>query len=253
MVQLSPDQAPPELRSLFDPCAPAGIRCFAVLEGHAAGCIWTDDPACPAWAVLQEAGFGSLYLGGALDATVLRQVITRLHREGDVLIGLWPGDERFGLLPAGPDYDGAVLEFSDRLKSLDAYLQVPAGCEVRRMDRALFVRSRSCTLIAAIFGGVDKALSEGLGICLMEGEEILSEAFAGPAALGLIELGTETGEAVQRRGYATITCAHLARACEGLGYRTYWNCDKENRASAAVARKLGFETEREYRLWAWFK
>jgi RimJ/RimL family protein N-acetyltransferase len=43
------------------------------------------------------------------------------------------------------------------------------------------------------------------------------------------------------------------RACEGLGYRTYWICARQNRASAAVARKLGFRTEREYRLWAWFK
>ena len=73
MIQLAAGQAPPGLRSLLDRGAPASIRCFAVLESRAAGPIWTDDPAHPAWAVLQEAGFGSLYLGGALDAPVLRQ------------------------------------------------------------------------------------------------------------------------------------------------------------------------------------
>jgi RimJ/RimL family protein N-acetyltransferase len=40
---------------------------------------------------------------------------------------------------------------------------------------------------------------------------------------------------------------------ELLGYQTYWNCAKGNVASATLARKLGYHTEKEYRLLAWSK
>jgi RimJ/RimL family protein N-acetyltransferase len=87
----------------------------------------------------------------------------------------------------------------------------------------------------------------------MKGSQILSEAYAGPSAIGLIEIGTTTHERYRGRGYATLTCAHLVEACEALGFQTYWNCAKHNLASAAIARKLGYCVEREYKLVAWFK
>jgi RimJ/RimL family protein N-acetyltransferase len=37
-----------------------------------------------------------------------------------------------------------------------------------------------------------------------------------------------------------------------MGQQTWWNCAKQNVASAALARKLGYRTEREYRVLAWF-
>jgi RimJ/RimL family protein N-acetyltransferase len=71
--------------------------------------------------------------------------------------------------------------------------------------------------------------------------------------MDIVEMGVTTRAQYQRRGYATLTCAHLIRACEERGYRTYWNCAKQNLASAAVARKLGYRREKVYRLLAWFK
>jgi hypothetical protein len=40
-------------------------------------------------------------------------------------------------------------------------------------------------------------------------DEILSQAYAGPAAGGLIEIGTGTPEQHQRKGYAIVVCARL--------------------------------------------
>jgi RimJ/RimL family protein N-acetyltransferase len=56
-----------------------------------------------------------------------------------------------------------------------------------------------------------------------------------------------------QKGYATITCAHLIQEMEQQGYLTYWNCAKDNQASIALARKLGYQTEKVYRLLAWFR
>jgi len=40
---------------------------------------------------------------------------------------------------------------------------------------------------------------------------------------------------------------------ERMGYCTYWNCAKANQASIALTRRLGFRTEKEYRLMEWRK
>ena len=106
---------------------------------------------------------------------------------------------------------------------------------------------------AAVFGSAERALEKGVGLCLMRGEEVLCEAFAGPAARGLIEISTTTGAPYRERGHATLACSRLIRSCEGLGYRTYWNRAAQSHACAAVARKLGYGNGRAYRLVAGFR
>jgi RimJ/RimL family protein N-acetyltransferase len=169
---------------------------------------------------------------------------------------LWPDDERIQLLPTAPDYDGFTLDFTNRPAGvgLDVYLrQIPDGCSVRSVDRQLFELSEDRDFYRTLYGSADQALEKGLARFLMCGDEIRCEAYAYFAALGTIEIATSTREPYHGRGYATLTCAHLIQDCEAQGYQTYWNCARQNLASAAVARKLGYRIEKEYRLLAWFK
>lgn len=256
MLQLSADQASPNLRALFDLHDPAGIRCFAVLEGDSAGRIFTDDPAKPTWGIVQESAYGTVYLGGTLTAAGLAALIDRLRRDRDVLIGLWPDDDRRDLLPPNPDYDGFAIDFTDRPigQGLEPYLQaVPDGCQIRRVDAELLERCAERDGQIATYGSLEKALENMIGYCLLVGDEIACEAFSGAPTLGIREMGVETKEAYRGRGYATITCAHLIQACEQAGYQTYWNTSRQNLPSIALAHKLGYRQEREYRLLAWFK
>jgi RimJ/RimL family protein N-acetyltransferase len=256
MFQILPDQVTPQLRSLFDPYMPAGFRCFAVLDGNVVGRILTDDPADPTCGVVQEGAFGTVYPAGAIDAPTWRELIADLRDDGDVLVGLWPDDGRIDLLPLARDYDGFTLDFTDRPigAGLDAYLrQPPDGCHMRNLDSELFERSQDRDFYSALYGSAERALQNIQARFLMRGDEICCEAYAYFAALDTIEIATSTSVPYHGRGYATITCAHLIRACERQGYRTYWNCAKQNLASAAVARKLGYRKEKEYRLLAWFK
>jgi RimJ/RimL family protein N-acetyltransferase len=95
-------------------------------------------------------------------------------------------------------------------------------------------------------------LEKGFGFCLVSEQELVSEAFAADAALGMIEIGTISGECYRRRGYAAVCCAHLIRECEARSYRTYWNCSKDNQASAGLARRLGYQTEKQFRYVVWY-
>jgi len=254
-TQLDPHNDSPALRSLFNPRQPAALRCFAVLEGTAAGVVFTDDPLYPTWAVVQEGGFGTLYPGGDLPPAVLNQLIADLRPQGEVLIGLWPDDARLEQLPKDADYDGWVIEFSQRDNLTKPFPLLPAGLALHPIDLELFDRLADRKLYIAIFGSAEAALQQGFGLCLLRpspvGDKLLCEAFAGPRALGLIEIGVETREDYRRRGYASIACAALIEQCDRQGYPPYWNCDKRNQASLALAHKLGFGGGREYRLLAW--
>lgn len=253
MIYLASNEAT-ALYTLFDLTMPASVRCLLVLDGTIDGHILTDNPTNPAWAVVREVAYGTTFLGGTFDASLLAQIITALRQNGDVAMLLLPDDRHLPMLPP-PEYDGYAIDFTDRPigAGLDDYLRVPEGCAIRRIDRALFDRSADRETNIAAFGSVEQALEKWTGFFLMRGDEVLSEASAGPAAMGVVELGVATPEQHLRKGYATITCTHLIQTCESLGYQTYWNTAKQNLASMALARKLGFRKEVEHRVLAWFK
>jgi RimJ/RimL family protein N-acetyltransferase len=129
---------------------------------------------------------------------------------------------------------------------------VPAGCELLPTDAVWFERCRYRDYYAAYFGSAERTLAVGFGFCLVRGQELLAEAFAADAALGMYEIGTITAESQRRQGYATVTCAHLIQECESRGFRTYWNCSKDNQSSADLARRLGYRTEKEFRYLVWY-
>jgi RimJ/RimL family protein N-acetyltransferase len=250
------DQVSSKLRSLFSPNMPISLRCFAILNGDAVGRILVDDPMEPEHAIVQEMGDGAIYMGGLLTAPILSEAINLLRKDKDVIIGVWHDDPRLAwLLSLSPDYDGAAIDFTNRPvgEGLRQFLPVPEGCRLQAIDADLFQRLAHPTRYVSVFGSVEKALEKGLGYCLMRDDTILCEAFAGPSAYGVIEIGVGTPESYRRRGYATVTCAHLIRTCEERGTRTFWNTAKQNTASKALARKLGYRTEQEFRVLAWLK
>jgi len=252
-MRISAHQVTAPLRALFDVGQPLAIRCFAVLDGSIRGTLWTDSLTSPTWGAVQEAAFGTLFLGGRPNATLVHELVEELRQAQDVGLALWPSHPYNQLVPPTPDYDGREIEFTDRPLGADplAGLSVPEGCELRAIDATWFERCRYRAFYAAYFGSAERTLERGFGFCLVKGQELLSEAFAADSALGMIEIGTITAEGHRRRGYGALVCAQLIRECDARGYRTYWNCAKENDASASLARRLGHQTEKEYRYLVW--
>jgi len=255
VIRIGFSEVTPQLAALFDLRAPASLRCRSVLTGAEPGAILTDDPNRPGWGAVWESGEGMLFLGGTLDRATVHTVIAILRQEGEVLVGFWEGDQVVSLLPPSPEWVGSSLEFYDRpaeKNGLEAYLrELPVGHTLRELDAALLERCLWYKDTVRRHGSAEAFLEHGMGACLMRGDEILSEAYAGKAIIGVRELGAITVEPYRGRGYATMTCAYLILACEQAGYSTYWNCAMTNVPSVAVARKMGYRTEREFRWWGW--
>jgi len=256
MIEINKEQISPSVNSLFDPRDPAGLRCIAVLEGIRPGRIFTDSSHTPNWVVVWESTFGVIYPAGEVSASVYSELIYQLRKEKMVFLGLWPDDERWVLVQPEFDYEGRVLDFYNRIQ--DGRLQkfiddLPDGTEFNPVDENLIERSVNRDLHLSGYPNLEKALDDLVGIFLMKGEDIFCEALAGAEVMGTREIGIDTPELHRRRGYATITCAKLIQTCECLGLQTYWNCNIENLASMALARKLGYQTEKEYKLLMWDK
>lgn len=259
MQQITFNQVTPAIRALFNPDDMVISRCYQVLDGAVEkGTIFVHNLANPTWAAVQEAIDHALFLGGSIDFSVVQEVFKVLRKEGDVLVGMTADDPRISMLPVDPYYNGLVLEFYERPigKGLDEIIcQMPPDCELRRLDSKLILKTEWGPNDAEFYGGPEQWEKKCLGYVLMRGSEIISEATIGPSArkTDLFEPGVFTQPKHRGKGFGTIVSARLIKEIEAMGGRTFWNCDKANPSSSAIARKLGYTVEKEFRCLAWHK
>jgi GNAT superfamily N-acetyltransferase len=144
------------------------------------------------------------------------------------------------------------LEFFDcdpRAPTLaDLRGRLPDGFEIRPIDRALLERCEWRSDMEFFCGSLDNFLVNGVGLCMMRGEDIIVEAYASSLGEKRAAIGAVTREAYRGRGYAPIACAYLIQVLEQRGYGAYWSCDADNPASIRVAHKLGFRQDKAYQI-----
>ncbi len=254
-----PSQVTSVIRAMFTPGEMVISRLFQVLDGAVdRGKILVDNPDKPAWAAVQEPFDHALFLGGSINSSVVAELFALLRMQGDVIVGMTADDPRLSLLPPHPYYDGFTLEFYDRPigKGLDAILrQLPTGCQLQRLDRESILRTEWGPNDVTFYGGAANWEKACLGFVLMKGDEILSEATVGSPGrtTNLYEPGVFTQPDHRGKGYGTLVSARLIQEIESMGGTTFWNCAKQNQASAAIARKLGYRSLKEFRCLAWEK
>lgn len=254
MQEITAAQLTPQVAALLPKSGHTYRRCLAVLDGVQSGRIFTDDRHHPTWAAAQELADGTLFLGGALTGELIRDLIALLLPSSDVVIAAAPDDPLLALVPEA-EYDQGDIDFDERDPAVDLerLVVVPAGLRLARIDAELLPRCEWGDYLTEMFGGVERALANGLGFCMLDGETVVSECYAGPLVRGTLELGAVTHKDYRQRGLARSVCARTTLECERLGYVTWWNCATRNLGSAAIARSLGYRSEQHYRVLAWFK
>lgn len=241
------------LGPLFASDQPVAIRLWAVLDGVVPGRLVVDDPEQPTLALVQELAEGTTYIGGAATAASLADGLALLRAAQSVVVCRWPNDALWAMLSPAPSYEGTAIDFLDRAAEVDlpSLLAVPEGYTLRPIDSAVAAMLPGFDYYDAMFGGRDAALERTLGACVLRGEEMAAEAVAGPLVRGLAEMGVGTADGHRRQGLATAVSAHIIQAVEARGYQAFWNAAAHNAASVALARRLGFRTERPFIVRVW--
>ena len=130
---------------------------------------------------------------------------------------------------------------------------MPAGYRLGVRDEHLFRKSFDYQSTMELFGSVEKVMQHTLGVVILHEGMVACEAATGAPTHGLIEVGVTTAEEHRGRGLATIACARLIEMCEEQGYKTWWDCAKQNIPSVRLAKKLGYQGDPEYRYAWWAK
>ena len=254
LVSITHEQVTPEILALFDITKPTMPRAFNVLEGLNQGQILVDDPENPTVAVVRDHIYGTLYFGGAASGALLASLVREFRKRGEVGIGCWLDDPLNEMIPADFDYDGRTYYFTERSSQNPMpSFELPAGFRLVPRDGQLFLRSFDYQSTLDAFGSVENVLRHTLGAVILQGDTVVCEAATGAPTHSLVEVGVTTAEAYRGQRLATIACARLIEMCEARGYKTWWDCAKQNTASVRLAKKLGFQNEPEYRYVWWAK
>lgn len=255
IVELDPGSIGPEIERLVPPDAPARPRALAVIDGVLAGTVWADDPAAPTWTVVVEKADGTVYVGGAISASVLDEIMAGVETAaGDLIFGFaGPDDPVRAVLPPDPYYRGEALDFTQRVPPSGeaALLAAPLDVTVERIGPELLPQTEwyADTLVA--YGSAERFGAQAVGYGILSEGRLVAEAIAGPRVRGMLEMGVATRETHRGKGYGTLMSRLVARACEAAGEVVWWNANATNAPSLAIARRLGFRIERRYELFAY--
>jgi GNAT superfamily N-acetyltransferase len=217
---MAPQQVTPAILELFDLSRPTMPLAFSASEGVTRGQILVDDHANHGWAVVREETYGTVYFGGQMNASLLTTIVEHFRQVGEVGIGCWPNDPLNEMIPAGADYDGRTLYFTERAPRYDLSYSLPSGYTLAPRDARLFARSFDYASTLDAFGSVENVLKYTKALLILNDQELVCEAATGAPTHGRMEIGVTTAEAYRGQGFGTIACAHLIETCKAQGYHT---------------------------------
>jgi hypothetical protein len=243
----------------------------AVLEGAVHGRVWVDRVQAPRVVHALHPYGMSLVWGEVSEQTVdalgehLRVGRYRSHDEWlqfdprmapvdwDSVLGAVPGELRGE--PGGPCVQRYVrANFRFNIQNFEA-AQGGAVCPtdgcIRPMTAAEFNLPGVLVTPSAFWPHAGAFLASGGGWCVDQAGSIGAIAFAALRLDREIEIGVETLAGHRGKGMAFAACVAMIRSILADGYTPVWACRKENIASLALARRLGFSVTKEiayYRL-----
>lgn len=236
---------------------------LAVLNGLLSGAILVDDPLQPRAALTWLKH--RIYLAGTPDGSFLESARRLLHEN---ILPAAQAARRERYLVYYPDSAAAQaaalldgLEFTREwrlaleLRELlvDWRPLLPPKMLLQRIDAGLLrqpglVGKDSITLaLTAEHPSLEDALRHEFGYCLIRRRLVLARCLSEYAGGQRCEIGIVTHPEFRRQGLATIAaCATIEHALFRGITRIGWHCWEKNRASSALARKLGFQLQARY-------
>jgi RimJ/RimL family protein N-acetyltransferase len=235
---------------------------YAVIEGHVKGRVFADDTANPGAAFVWT-GTECAYLAGGEDSSRFKQALHQLVVQ-EIIPAAQAGGRDFLSLFSFPASYAHKLE---NLFSAQVPLRTPlstfsfdeqrfharhGGCQkqltgaftLERIGAEELANPQNAHLsgeIAAYWGMIDSFLNEGIGYCVLDGENLVSWCYVQAYGHGAQTIDIWTASSHRRRGLGTLVAAAVIDSSLAEGYSPFWICDKANLGSRELAEWLGFE------------
>lgn len=248
LTEISPNN--PLILPLFDRAVPNHPMLFSTLAGNNPGRAFVDDANQPAQCFVRT-GDGLNFFSQLASQAFFDESLAFSRELGHVLI-VWRANAWQIEIPKA-DKLLQRSEFTDFDPVSPAFTRLAAsplreGLAFQTINRDLLEACEWKGEIESFCGSLENFLAHGFGVCLLQSQEIIAEAYAPFVAPGAVEIGAVTREAQRGKGYAALTCARLIQTCLDRQLKPYWSCDADNLPSVNLAVKLGFLNQQAYEI-----
>lgn len=255
---------------LFEPLA-FNIEVRSILEGNTRGVVYVDDLDAPQQALMWDQLMAMFLAGSNGDptfATGLRQWMAespmpQAQKYGIDALTLDTAKEDWGqalprVLNAYRLTRGQRHRYTHTGKHV-RHTGVPAEYVIQPVTPQLLDREGLTGRgwlegwITSYWPTLEQFFRLGIGyVALLEDRAVVSLCVSVFVAGGAYEFGTATHEDHRNLGLSTAVAGNCINRCLARSLSPVWHCWADNLPSIAVARKVGFELEREYavtRIW----
>jgi RimJ/RimL family protein N-acetyltransferase len=231
---------------LFADLARYHLSILSTLDGTTPGGVWVDDATQPEVAFMETVE-GDFVTGNALS-----------DRSDDDLRDTIPVDAALILEHEGwearlPQIWSNNLARAHRrhhyvcreLQLTDWASLIPQGFELIRAAELLDARElKNYGRLMEVFdnfGSPDAFTRHGFGLCLTDGETIVTRCLTDCTSGSRCEIGIWTDPTYRRRGLAAATVAAMVEHCLSEGFEQIgWHCLENNLGSIRTAERVGF-------------
>jgi hypothetical protein len=225
-----------------------------MLENRSAGKVFTDNKTNPSFMlVCSPAGY--VFLGGEPDHASLIKIASYLKTLSYVSL-VSPLDWKFKDFFLGAGFTAVDrIQFQRRVavSNLDSWKnKLPNQYSISKINKENFPQCNWHSFILSCYGERDRFFSNGIGFCLTDQGKIVSESY-GLIAADKAEIGVVTDPSYYGQNLGTCICAIMLDYCYEHNIEPFWSCNTDNPASAAIAKKLGFEMDCSYYFLRWVK
>lgn len=245
------------------------LGALAVLAGEIPGRVLANDPAQPSAALICLKH--RIYLAGSPDSEFCKEA-NHLLRTVILPGARAAGRKRFIIYPypSASDWEaqaGILLQGIEHTQEQRLYLEfenlvtdwrrlLPVGFVLSKIDAGLLANTHLAGVKEIIRTlttdrpSLENALQNEFGVCLIHKRKVASRCISEYHHNGRCEFGIATHSEFQRQGLATIAVAAQVEYALFSGVqRIGWHCWEKNRASKALAEKIGFEQQTRYPVW----
>lgn len=208
----------------------------SIAEGRQSGEIYTHGDA-----VLFHHFCGFAYLSGNPEQAFLEKIRAQFFDNP-------APNRRFLLITDQPNIaayytgDSAILAEQRLYFRADhaPQIAVPEGYSLSEVTPDLLPRLKGRIVPAFSWESDAQYLQNGIGYCVLHGDEVAAWAFSAAVTAEFVDIGVETREAFRQKGLAGCAAAAVMQAVISQGKTPVWACHAQNIGSSKTAQALGF-------------
>ena len=208
----------------------------SIAEGRQSGEIYTHGDA-----VLFHHFCGFAYLSGNPEQAFLEKIRAQFFDYS-------APNRRFLLITDQPNIaayytgDSAILAEQRLYFRADhaPQIAVPEGYSLSEVTPDLLPRLKGRIVPAFSWESDAQYLQNGIGYCVLHGDEVAAWAFSAAVTAEFVDIGVETREAFRQKGLAGCAAAAVMQAVISQGKTPVWACHAQNIGSSKTAQALGF-------------